>query len=390
MQETLSRQLMESFRYLHSHPETAFEENLTTAHIRSVLEGAGIAIVECGMPTGLVARIDGARPGRTIGLRADIDALPIQEESGLDYASVMPGKMHACGHDFHAAAALGAALLLHARREELSGSVKVIFQPAEEVDGGAGRVVNTGVTDDCTCFLAAHTYPGFPAGTVGIKEGPVMAAVDRFALTIRGRGCHAAQPHKGIDPIVVQAALIQALQTIVSRTLSPFSHSLVSVTHVSAGNTWNVIPETALIEGTVRTLDPEDRARVEKQFRQIVQGVCEAYGASAEIDWQPGSPAVLNDSRLCALARRVALADGLKVDRQEDTLGGEDFSVYLQDKPGVFVRIGTGGDYPAHHPRFTVDPAALCPAACYLADLAQACLASGEAAFPAGSAEGGQ
>ena len=384
MQETLSRQLMESFRYLHSHPETAFEENLTTAHIRSVLESAGIAILDCGMPTGLVARIDGARPGRTIGLRADIDALPIQEESGLDYASVIPGKMHACGHDFHAAAALGAALLLHERREEISGSVKVIFQPAEEVDGGAGRVVNTGVTDDCTCFLAAHTYPGFPAGTVGIKEGPVMAAVDRFALTIRGRGCHAAQPHKGVDPIVVQAALIQALQTIVSRTLSPFSHSLVSVTHVSAGNTWNVIPETALIEGTVRTLDPEDRLRVEKQFRQIVQGVCEAYGASAEIDWQPGSPAVINDSRLCALARRVALADGLKVDRQEDTLGGEDFSVYLQDKPGVFVRIGTGGDYPAHHPRFTVDPAALYPAACYLADLAQACLAAGDAAFPAG------
>ena len=390
MQDTLSRQLMESFRYLHSHPETAFEENLTTAHLRSVLESAGIAILDCGMPTGLVARIDGAQPGRTIGLRADIDALPIHEESGLDYASVIPGKMHACGHDFHAAAALGAALLLHARREQLSGSVKVIFQPAEEVDGGAGRVVNTGVTDDCTCFLAAHTYPGFPAGTVGIKEGPVMAAVDRFALTIRGRGCHAAQPHKGVDPIVVQAALVQALQTIVSRTLSPFSNSLVSITHVSAGNTWNVIPETALLEGTVRTLDPKDRVLVEKQFRQIVQGVCEAWGATAELNWQPGSPAVINDTRLCALARRVALADGFKVDRQEDTLGGEDFSEYLKDKPGVFVRIGTGGDYPAHHPRFTVDPAALYPAACYLADLAQACLASWEDALPAGGAEGAQ
>ncbi|MGN1020980.1 MAG: amidohydrolase [Aristaeellaceae bacterium] len=387
MQDTLSRQVMESFHYLHSHPETAFEETLATAHIRSVLEEAGIAILDTGMPTGLVARIDGAHPGRTIGLRADIDALPIQEESGLDYASVIPGRMHACGHDFHAAAALGAALLLHARREELSGSVKVIFQPAEEVDGGAVRVIATGALDDCTCFLGAHTYPGFPAGTVGIKEGPVMAAVDRFALTIRGRGCHAAHPNEGVDPVVVQAALIQALQTIVSRTLSPFSSSLVSVTHVSAGNTWNVIPETALLEGTVRTVDPEDRARVEKQFRQIVRSVCDAWGATAEIDWQAGSPAVLNDSRLCALARRVALANGLKVDRQEDSLGGEDFSEYLRDKPGVFVRIGSGGEYPAHHPRFTVDPEALYPAACYLADLAQACLAAGDAAFPAGGAD---
>ena len=375
MQDSLSRQLMESFHYLHSHPETAFEEVLTTAHIRRILEEAGITILDTGMPTGLVARIDGARPGRTIGLRADIDALPIQEESGLAYASVIPGRMHACGHDFHAASVLGAALMLHARREELAGSVKVIFQPAEEVDGGAERVIASGVTDDCACFLAAHTYPGFPAGTVGIKEGPVMAAVDRFALTIRGRGCHAAHPNEGVDPIVVQAALIQALQTIVSRTLSPFSHSLVSVTHVSAGNTWNVIPETALLEGTVRTVDPEDRARVEQQFRRIVQGVCDSWGATAEIDWRPGSPAVLNDSRLCDLARRVALMDGLKVDRQEDSLGGEDFSEYLQGKPGVFVRIGTGGEYPAHHPRFTVDPAALVPAARYLADLAQACLA---------------
>ncbi|MGN0778784.1 MAG: amidohydrolase [Aristaeellaceae bacterium] len=381
-QQTLAQQLTETFHYLHSHPETAFEEKLTTAHLRQRLTEAGITVLDCGLSTGLIARIDGASPGRAIGLRADIDALPIQEEAELDYASVFPGKMHACGHDFHASSVLGAALLLHARREQLSGCVKVVFQPAEEVDGGAGLMLDTGALDDCQCFLGAHTYPGFPAGTVGIKEGPVMAAVDRFALTIRGRGCHGAQPHKGLDPIVVQAALIQALQTIVSRTLSPFSHSLVSVTRVTAGNTWNVIPETALLEGTVRTMEPAERVRVEKQFRQIVEGVCAAYGATAELDWQPGSPAVINDSRLCALARRVALGSGLKVDRQEDTLGGEDFSQYLQGRPGVFVRIGTGGAYPAHHPRFTVDSAALWPAACYLADLAQACLAEGDAAFP--------
>lgn len=376
MTQPMEQLLLETFYDLHAHPETAFEEVRTTAQLRTVLEAHGVTVLDTGLQTGLIAEIRGAYPGRTVGLRADIDALPVQEESGLAYASQETGKMHACGHDFHACAVLGAALMLQERRAELRGTVKIIFQPAEEVDGGGRIVARLPQLNDCDCFLAGHTYPAFEAGVIGVKEGAVMAAIDRFKLIIHGRGTHAAHPHAGIDPVVIQAALVQSLQTIVSRTVSPFSHSLVSVTHVSAGNTWNVIPETALLEGTVRTLDPEDRRRVEEQFRQIVSGIAAAYGATIDVEWTHGSPAVVNDPKLCALARTVAEKRGLDVREQEDTLGGEDFSQYLLDKPGVFVRIGTGGTHPAHHPAFTVDPAALYPAACYFADLASACLVS--------------
>lgn len=376
MTQPMEQLLLETFYDLHAHPETAFEEVRTTAQLRTVLEAHGVTVLDTGLQTGLIAEIRGAYPGRTVGLRADIDALPVQEESGLAYASQETGKMHACGHDFHACAVLGAALMLQERRAELRGTVKIIFQPAEEVDGGGRIVARLPQLNDCDCFLAGHTYPAFEAGVIGVKEGAVMAAIDRFKLIIHGRGTHAAHPHAGIDPVVIQAALVQSLQTIVSRTVSPFSHSLVSVTRVSAGNTWNVIPETALLEGTVRTLDPEDRRRVEEQFRQIVSGIAAAYGATIDVEWTHGSPAVVNDPKLCALARTVAEKRGLIVQEQEDTLGGEDFSQYLLNKPGVFVRIGTGGTHPAHHPAFTVDPAALCPAACYFADLASACLVS--------------
>lgn len=376
MPHDLEALLKDSLCYLHRHPETAFEETLTTAHLRAVLEENGVTVLDTSLRTGLIAQVTGAHPGRTIGLRADIDALPVLEDSELDYASLIPGKMHACGHDFHACTMLGAALLLKERQNDLHGTVKIVFQPAEETDSGGAIVAPLPQLRDCECFLAGHTYPAFPAGVIGVKEGAVMAAVDRFKVIIHGRGTHAAHPHAGIDPVVVQAALVQSLQTIVSRTMSPFSHSLVSITHVSAGNTWNVIPQEALLEGTIRTLDADDRIRVEKQFRQIVAGVTAAYGATADINWTHGSPAVINDPALCDLARRVAARQGLTVREQEDTLGGEDFSEYLTDRPGLFVRIGTGGDYPAHHPAFTVDPAALYPAACFFADLASACLAA--------------
>lgn len=376
--------LLHTFHELHIHPELAFEEVRTTAHLRQVLQAHGITVLDTEVPTAVIAVIQGELPGPTVGLRADIDALPMQEETDLPYASQVPGRMHACGHDFHAAMVLGAALMLHARRSELPGRVKIIFQPAEEVDGGARLIVPTGVTDDCICFLAGHTYPGSPAGTIGVKEGPAMAAVDRFKLIIRGRGCHAAHPHKGVDPIVIQAALVQSLQTIVSRTLSPFSHSLLSITHVEAGTTWNIIPETAMLEGTIRTLDPEDRAKVEGQFRQIVSGVAAAYGAAIDVEWFHGSPAVINDDRLCALGRQVAQDCGLTLFQPENTLGGEDFSQYLMGgKPGLFVRVGTGGEYPAHHPRFTVDPDALYPAACYMTELTLRILRANDSLFQA-------
>ena len=370
----MEHRLTELLQWFHSHPELAYEERETTAKIREVLEAAGIPILDSGLATGLIAVIEGGQPGPVIGLRADIDALPVQEEADLPYASCHPGRMHACGHDFHTVTMLGAALLLKAQQATLPGTVKLIFQPAEEIDSGARKVLATGLLEDCELFLAGHSYPQFEAGTLGIKEGPVMAAVDRFEVIIRGVGCHAGQPAKGIDPIVVQAAIIQSLQTVVSRTMDPFTPRVISVTHVEAGTTWNVIPETARLEGTVRTLDAAQRALAEERFRSLVTGIAAAYGAEADIRWKHGSGAVINDEKLCILAREVAREVGLTPALQEDTMGGEDFSCYLVNRPGLFVRVGTGGGYPGHHPKFTVDPAALVPAARFFATLARKCL----------------
>ena len=370
----MNERLTALYEWFHSHPELAFKERETTAKIREVLEGAGIPILDSGLETGLIAMIEGAKPGPVIGLRADIDALPMQEETGLPYASCHPGAMHACGHDFHTAMMLGAALMLREQQAELPGRVKLIFQPAEEIDSGARRVLETGLTDDCELFLAGHSYPQFEAGILGIREGAVMAAVDRFEIILRGNGCHAGQPSKGIDPIVVQAALIQSLQTIVSRSMDPFTPRVISITHVEAGTTWNIIPETARLEGTVRTMDAQQRALAETRLRDIVAGITAAYGAEAEIHWTHGSGAVMNDDRLCILAREAARETGLTVARPEDTMGGEDFACYLEGRPGLFVRVGTGGTYPGHHPKFTSDPAALEPAARFFATLARKCL----------------
>lgn len=362
------------FEWLHRYPETGLEEYETTRRLRQVLEAHGIQVLDSGLGTGLIAVIHGSGAGRCIGLRADIDALPIGEETGLAYASVNPGCMHACGHDFHAASVMGAALMLQARRNEWRGTVKVVFQPAEEIDRGGRLVMATGLVDDCELFLAGHTIASLPAGMLGVKEGPVMAAVDRFGVTLRGRGCHAAHPHRGVDPVPALAAMVQALQTIVSRSMNPFAPRLASITHVEAGSTWNVIPETAFFEGTIRTLDADDRALAEKRFREIVAGTAAAFGVTAEIAWTHGSPAVVNDAALCALARKVAAKCGLQTVHQENTLGAEDFSLYGQGRPALFVRVGTGGEYPAHHPKFTVDLQALYPAAGFFAELALACL----------------
>lgn len=370
----MQERLRELFEWLHRHPEVGLAEHETTRHIRQVLEESGVEVLDSGLPTGLIAVVRGSDGGRTIGLRADIDALPIQEDSGLPYQSENPGCMHACGHDFHAASILGAALMLHARRAEWRGTVKVVLQPAEEIDRGGSMVMATGLVDDCELFLAGHTIASLPAGMIGIKEGPVMAAVDRFAVTLRGRGCHAAHPHKGVDPMPALAAMIQSLQTIVSRTMDPFAPRLLSITHVEAGNTWNIIPETAFLEGTVRTLDASDRELAARRFREIVQGTAAAFGVTAEISWTAGSPAVVNDAALCRRGREVAGRVGLTPCIQENTLGAEDFSLYGQGRPALFVRVGTGGGHPAHHPGFTVDQKALYPAACFFAELALDCL----------------
>ena len=366
----LPARLGEIFRQLHRHPELALEEFESTRLVKQVLTEHGIELVETGLPTGAVCRI-GHGNGPVIGLRGDMDALPIQEETDLPYRSCVPGKMHACGHDFHTTVVLGAALLLKEREAELPGQALVVFQPAEENTKGAKLVVGSGAVDAAQAFVGIHSYPSFPVGTLGLKTGPVMAAVDWFRVVIRGQGAHAAQPHKSVDPVPVMAVLITALQTVVSRAIDPFSPAVLSITHAEAGRANNVIPETAVIEGTVRTLRPADREKIRECFHRITESVCAAWGAGCEIDWDSAIAAVINDGRLCDVGREMAAEMGFAVKEQEDTMGGEDFSEFLQNRPGLFVRIGTGLSYVNHHPRFAVDPDAIWPASRYCAALTE-------------------
>ena len=366
----LENKLLSLFKWLHQHPEIGCEEVNTTKRIRETLASEGVEILESPLETGLIARVTGAKPGRVIGLRCDIDALPIQEESGLDYASVNPGKMHACGHDFHTAVMLGAAILLKRQEAELAGTVKIVFQPSEENANGAQIAVDSGLLDDVEEFYGIHSYPWFETGTLGVKDGPVMAAPDRFEITIHGKGTHAAEPNKGRDPIPAAATIALAAQSIVSRSIDPFSSAVVSIAHIEAGNTWNIIPETALLEGTVRTLNQGVREHIRRELARIAESVASTYGCTADFRWHNGPAAVINDDALCNVVRELALKEGYRVDRQEDTMGGEDFSEYLRLCPGVFIRVGTGGSYPSHHPQFTVDPNALWPAAKFFAKLA--------------------
>lgn len=365
------RELIAFFQDLHRHPELAHQETRTAGKVREALARAGIAALDApGLPTGLIAVIRGGGPGRVIGLRADMDALPIREESGLPYASLTPGVMHACGHDFHTACMLGAALLLKERAAELRGTVKIVFQPAEETSGGGQKMIETGLLNDVEEFYAAHTYPAFPAGTLGVKPGPVMAAPDAFTIRFHGLGAHGGNPHLGVDPVPAAAAFVLSAQTLISRFKDAFQPAVLSVTHIEAGSTWNVVPESALLEGTLRTLDEELRRRLLRRLPEMAEHIAAAHGCTAETEWMIGPPPVVNDERLCGVVREIALRMGFAVEKQDNTMGGEDFSEYLQKAPGVFIRVGTGGGYTNHHPRFTADPAALYPAARFFAELA--------------------
>ena len=298
-------------------------------------------------------------------------SLSIEEQTALPYASEAPGVMHACGHDFHATCMLGAALLLKEREASLPGTVKVVFQPAEEINRDADLMVNTGHLDDVRLFLAGHTYPWFSAGTIGIRPGSVMASADRFSVRIRGKGCHAANPDKGIDPIPALGAVISAFQTVVSRRINPFDGAVVSITRVEAGNTWNVIPESAFLEGTVRAMDETVRDGIHKRMERIALDTANAYECEAEFEYEQGPAPVANDSGVCERAASVARELGLNVEVNPPSMIAEDFSRYLKLAPGALFRIGTGGGFDNHHPSFTADPSALLPAARFFATMAE-------------------
>ncbi|MTR83826.1 amidohydrolase [Roseburia intestinalis] len=374
MEKSMERKALEQkltgfFEKLHMHPELSYEEYETTERIKRELAAAGIEILQIPLKTGVAAIVRGAKPGKTYGLRCDIDALPIAEETDLPYKSKTPGKMHACGHDFHTAAVFGAALLLQERKEELQGTVKILFQPAEESSHGAETVLETGVFSDVTAIFGLHTAAYLPVGTLGIRAGSVMAAVDRFELNITGTGCHGGHPDEGVDTILVAASVIQAFQSIVGRNLNPFHTGVVSVTRINGGNTWNVIPDKVELEGTVRSMEKDDRIFIEKRMREIAEHTAAAYGANAELLWYPGPPATVNEKAWSAFAQKVAEESGFEVVPQRNSTGGEDFAFYLEKIPGCFINVGTGVGYPNHHPKFYADEAALTPAAEYLEKL---------------------
>jgi len=367
--KALEQKLTGFFEELHMHPELSYEEYETTERIKRELAAAGIEILQIPLKTGVAAIVRGAKPGKNYGLRCDIDALPIAEETDLPYKSKTPGKMHACGHDFHTAAVFGAALLLQERKEELQGNVKILFQPAEESSHGAETVLETGVFSDVTAIFGLHTAAYLPVGTLGIRAGSVMAAVDRFELNITGTGCHGGHPDEGVDTILVAASVIQAFQSIVGRNLNPFHTGVVSVTRINGGNTWNVIPDKVELEGTVRSMEKDDRIFIERRMREIAEHTAAAYGANAELLWYPGPPATVNEKAWSAFAQKVAEESGFEVVPQRNSTGGEDFAFYLEKIPGCFINVGTGVGYPNHHPKFYADEAALTPAAEYLEKL---------------------
>ena len=354
-------------RRLHAYPELSYEEVETSRFVYETLASFGALELDRPTATSVVARLRGDRPGKTLALRADMDALPIQEESGVDFASTRPGVMHACAHDGHTAMLLATAKLLAARREELSGEVRFVFQHAEEKPpGGASELVAAGVMEGVDLIVGCHLVSRLEAGKVMIAVGPWMAAADMFEIVITGVGGHAGQPHLSVDPIVAAAAVVTGFQQIVSRLTSPLDTAVVSVTRIAGGTANNIIPETVELGGTVRTFRPKTRARTREAMERVLQGVSEAHGVKHRFDWIEGYAPVSNDSEVAALVERAARAElgDDAIAEARSIMAGEDFSAYLQVVPGAFFNVGAGNEaigagWPNHHPRFAIDESAL-------------------------------
>lgn len=303
--ENLNDELIEVYRKLHENPELSNEEYKTTQLIKDLLKRADIDILDLPLDTGLVAQVKGNPNGPVVAIRCDIDALPIKEETSLCYKSKVDGMMHACGHDFHMAVILGAAYLVKKHQGSLIGTVKFIFQPGEESADGAKKILETGVLDDVDAIFGIHNVSDSEVGIMGIKTGAMTAAVDRFEINIAGIGSHAAKPEKGIDPIIIASNIVTSLQTIISRNIGPTEKALLSVTHIEGGNTWNVIPESAYLEGTVRTLDENIRQLIAKRMNEMVSGIAQSFGGSAELIWHSGSPATNNTEEWVEFSTKI-------------------------------------------------------------------------------------
>ncbi|MCL6458339.1 MAG: amidohydrolase [Gorillibacterium sp.] len=353
-------------RYLHQHPELSYQEQATSRWIEEKLISFGLEVqVGVGGGYGITALLKGNGIGPTVALRADIDALPIQDEKGCDYSSTVPGVMHACGHDGHTAALLGAAKLLSEIKDKITGTIKFIFQPAEEVTpGGAKTMIEAGVLTDVDAIYGIHLWTPFPLGTASTKAGALMAAADEFELEIRGKGGHGGFPHVTIDSLLVSAHLVVNLQTIVSRSLNPVVPSVVTVGSLSAGQGYNVIADRATLKGTVRSFDETTRLLARKRVEEIIDHTCAMFGADYTLDYKMGYPPLINhpaETKIFAEAAcEVIGAAGFN--EPELIMAAEDFAHYLTVIPGSFLFVGAGGEgaeYAHHHPMFDLKEEAI-------------------------------
>ncbi|MDQ6926154.1 MAG: M20 family metallopeptidase [Candidatus Eremiobacteraeota bacterium] len=352
-------------REIHRHPELGFEEHNTQAIVERELDALGVEHRRIAK-TGVVGIVRGAQPGRVAALRADMDALPITEDSGEECASLLAGKMHACGHDSHTAMLLGAARVLQESRDTFAGTAVLLFQPAEEGPGGAQPMIDEGALDDpkVDAVTMLHVDPRLATGTIGITPGPVNAAADEFHLTIRGKGGHGAYPHKAVDVIPCAAATILALQNVAARETDPLASIVVTVGTIEGGYRNNVIADRVFMTGTLRTHDPALRASAETKLRRIVDGVAAAYGARTQLDMIYGYPPVVNDGELAEAFAAYTRELGFIVERPAPTMGGEDFAYFAQRVPGVMVRLGiyneaVGSVHSGHSPQFRLDEGAI-------------------------------
>jgi amidohydrolase len=354
-------------RYLHQHPELSFEEEKTAQFVFEQLSSFGNLEISRPTKTSIMARLTGGKPGKTLAIRADMDALPIQEENSFEFVSKNPGVMHACGHDGHTAVLLGTAKVLSRLKEKISGEIRFLFQHAEEnYPGGAEEMVQSGVMEGVDFVIGAHLWSPIEKGKIGIVYGAMMAAPDTFWLTVKGKGGHAAMPHQTVDSIVVAAQIVTNLQNIVSRITDPLDQLVISVTQFISGTTHNVIPGTAELSGTVRSFDQKLRESVPAKMEQIIKGIADAYGADYEFIFEFGYRPVINEENATRIIEETVreVYGEEAVELIAPNMSGEDFSAFQQKAPGAFFFVGAGNTekgiiYPHHHARFTIDEDAL-------------------------------
>jgi amidohydrolase len=357
-------------RHLHRHPELSFQEHETSRMVADLLESWGLEVRRGIAGTGVLARLEGGIPGRTIALRADMDALPIQDGKACDYASRVPGVMHACGHDGHTAELLAVARYYSLHREETQGTRVFLFQPGEEVlPGGARAMIEEGALDGVDAVFGVHLWSLLPYGVVATRPGPMMASPDEFDLEIIGKGGHAGLPHASVDALAAGASLVSSLQYIVSRSVNPLDAAVVTVGQFHAGTSNNVIAQSCRLSGTARSFTPEVRSLVRSRLEEVIRHVCEMHGAEYKYQYMEGYPPVFNDE---AEAARVLAASSrelpeCRVITADPVMAGEDFSYYLQERPGCFIFVGAGRDDgaspPHHHPMFDIEEKAMLIAA---------------------------